>query len=119
MDAVGDALDLTNGSSAVSIGPGDPSLIEEEEGETGTETTTSGGQVEVDGVQYTITGGFSDALIPAGFVKGEKQFEGANCEVVTQEASGRSAFYLTLWTAEKRISSYMMTTMAHFPRLNP
>ena len=95
VDAVGDALDLTNGSSAVSIGPGDPSLIEEEEGETGAETTTSGGQVEVDGVQYTITGGFSDALIPAGFVKGEKQFEGANCEVVTQEASGRSAFYLT------------------------
>ena len=95
VDAVGDALDLTNGSSAVSIGPGDPSLIEEEEGETGTETTTSGGQVEVDGVQYTITSGFSDALIPAGFVKGEKQFEGANCEVVTQEASGRSAFYLT------------------------
>ena len=46
-------------------------------------------------MQYTITGGFSDALIPAGFVKGEKQFEGANCEVVTQEASGRSAFYLT------------------------
>lgn len=94
VDAAGDALDLTNGSSAVTIGPGDPSLIQQEES-SATTTTTDGAQVEVDGVQYTITGGFSDALIPTGFIRGEKQFEGADCEVVTQEASGRSAFYLT------------------------
>lgn len=93
VDAAGDALELTNGSSAVTIGPGDPSLIQQEE--SSATTTAAGAQVEVDGVQYTITGGFSDALIPTGFVRGEKQFEGSNYEVVTQEASGRSAFYLT------------------------
>lgn len=94
VDAAGDALDLTNGSSAVTIGPGDPSLIKEE----GTEDTAASGngpQVEVNGTQYTITGGFSDALIPGGFTKGETQYEGTTCEVVTQEASGISAFYLT------------------------
>ncbi len=93
VDAAGDALELTNGSSAVTIGPGDPSLIQQEE--SSATTTATGAQVEVDGVQYTITGGFSDALIPTGFVRGEKQFEGSNYEVVTQEASSRAAFYLT------------------------
>ena len=94
VDAAGDALDFTTGSSAVTIGPGDPSLIKEEESQS---TTASGNepQVEVNGVQYTITGGFSEALIPTGFTKGETQYEGTNCEVVTQEASGISAFYLT------------------------
>lgn len=34
-------------------------------------------------------------MIPGGFTKGETQYEGTTCEVVTQEASGISAFYLT------------------------
>ena len=99
VDAVGDPLDLINGSSKVSVGPGDPSLIQEEEGQeeesASMEASANGPQVEVDGQQYTITSGFSDALIPVGFVRGETQYEGTSCESVTQEASGRSAFYLT------------------------
>lgn len=94
-DATGVALDITNGSSAVTIGPGDPSLITEEDGASSTESSGNGPQVEVNGVQYTITGGFSEALIPTGFTKGETQYEGTSCEVVTQEASGQTAFYLT------------------------
>lgn len=94
-DATGVALDITNGSSAVTIGPGDPSLITEEDGASSTESSGNGPQVEVNGVQYTITGGFSEALIPTGFTKGETQYEGTSCEVVTQEAGGQTAFYLT------------------------
>lgn len=92
-DASGAALEIAKGSSAVTIGPGDPSLIVPEE-ESGTVDTT-GAQVEVDGVQYVVTSGFSDAVIPIGFTKGEMTFEGAACEVVTQSISGQSAMYLT------------------------
>ena len=85
------AMQITKGSSAVTIGPGDPSLITE--GVTPA-AAGEGPQVEVDGVSYTISGGFSDALIPEGFVRGEVTFEGTTCEVITQEASGESAMYL-------------------------
>lgn len=94
VDAAGDALDITNGSSSVTIGPGDPSLIGDGGGEASA-ASGDGPQVEVNGVQYRITSGFSEALIPTGFTKGETQYEGTACEVVTQEASGISAFYLT------------------------
>ena len=92
IDSAGTALEITSGSSAVTIGPGDPSLITEEED---TASVTDGIQVEVDGAQYVITNDFSDALIPEGFVKSEMKFEGETCMVITQEASGTSAMYLT------------------------
>lgn len=92
IDSAGTALEITSGSSAVTIGPGDPSLITEEED---TASVTDGIQVEVDGAQYVITNDFSDALIPEGFVKSEMKFEGETCAVITQEASGTSAMYLT------------------------
>ncbi len=93
-------LEITNGSSAVTIGPGDPSLITEEEegGDEGQPATISaeGPQVEVDGEQYKITSGFSDAMIPPGFARSEMTFEGETCEAVTQQAGkGESAVYLT------------------------
>ena len=98
-DVLGMELDITNGSSAVTIGPGDPSLIVEggEGGEGGQSTVAAEGpQVEVDGRQYKITGGFSDALIPGGFARSEIAFEGVNCEAVTQQSGrGESALYLT------------------------
>ncbi len=103
-DSMGSELDITNGSSAVTIGPGDPSLITEEEegggesaGEAGQQTINAEGpQVEVDGLQYKITSGFSDAVIPTGFARSEMTFEGETCEAVTQQAGkGESAVYLT------------------------
>ena len=72
---------------------GDPSLIQNEDEGTAA-PTGDGSQVEVDGVQYKISNDFTDALIPEGFVRGETTFEGATCQVVTQEASGESAMYL-------------------------
>ncbi|MCI8795665.1 MAG: hypothetical protein HFG89_02265 [Dorea sp.] len=98
-DSTDAKLEITNGSSAVTIGPGDPSLITEEEegGETEQRTVSAEGpQVEVDGQQYKITSGFSDALIPSGFARSEIAFEGVTCEAVTQQAGkGESAVYLT------------------------
>ena len=53
-DSDGSELDMTNGSSAVTIGPGDPSLIQPEEGNGdgngGSTVTGNGPQVEVDGL---------------------------------------------------------------------
>ena len=83
----GTEIDVINGSSTITIGPGDPSLIVND-------TAGDGPQVEVNGVAYTVSGDFSEALIPDGFVKSETQFEGTTCSVVTQESSGTMAMYL-------------------------
>ena len=91
-DSSGSSLQITNGSSAVTIGPGDPSLITEDE-DTST-VSGDGPQVEVDGVQYVVSNDFSDAVIPGGFERSEMTFEGTTCQVVTQAASGESAMYL-------------------------
>ena len=91
-DYSGSSLQITNGSSAVTIGPGDPSLITEDE-DTST-VSGDGPQVEVDGVQYVVSNDFSDAVIPGGFERSEMTFEGTTCQVVTQAASGESAMYL-------------------------
>lgn len=95
-DSDGSELDITEGSSAVTIGPGDPSLIQPEEGEeSGGTSVADGPQVEIDGAQYTVTNNFSDALVPQGFSRGEMMLEGETCQVVTQPVSNMSAFYLT------------------------
>lgn len=98
-DISGAGVDITEGSSAVTIGPGDPSLIQPEEGEgngTGGGTGSANGpQVEIDGVQYIVTNDFSDAIVPQGFTRGEMILEGQTCQVVTQPVSNMSAFYLT------------------------
>lgn len=84
----GSSMSVTNGSSTITIGPGDPSLIEDDA------TATGGVQIEVDGKQYLVSGDFSEALVPTGFVESETQFEGVACRVVMQESSGTVAMYL-------------------------
>lgn len=88
IDVDGDTIEVTNGQSTVTIGPGDPSLIQ-------TQTTASGGTtVDVNGTSYTISADFSDAILPAGFARSEMQFEGQTVTAVTQAASGATALYL-------------------------
>ncbi len=98
-DSDGSELEMTNGSSAVTIGPGDPSLIQPEEGNGdgngGSTVTGNGPQVEVDGAQYVVTNDFSDAVVPEGFSKGEMVLEGETCQVAMQPVSNTAAFYLT------------------------
>ena len=87
----GTTLQVTQGNSTITIGEGDPSLI--------TDTTSGGGtangsQVEIDGVTYTISTEFSDAIIPDGFTKTEMTYEGGQYQAAIQESSGKYAVYM-------------------------
>lgn len=88
-DVDGDDIDVTRGQSTITIGPGDPSLIQDTAA-----ASANGPSVEVNGTSYVVSGDFSDAIIPGGFERSEMQFEGQTCTVVTQAASGATAMYL-------------------------
>ena len=94
----GSTLEITQGSSAVTIGAGDPSLIKddtEDQSEDSKTTVADGPVVKVNGKKYVVGSEFSEELIPDGFKKGEMTFEGSKYTVITQEASGITAMYLT------------------------
>ena len=94
----GSTLEITQGSSAVTIGAGDPSLIKddtEDQSEDSKPTAADGPVVKVNGKKYVVGSEFSEELIPDGFKKGEMTFEGSKYTVITQEASGINAMYLT------------------------
>lgn len=94
----GSTLEITQGSSAVTIGAGDPSLIKEDtedQSEDSKTTVADGPVVKVNGKKYVVGSEFSEELIPDGFKKGEMTFEGSKYTVITREASGINAMYLT------------------------
>ena len=94
----GSTLEITQGSSAVTIGAGDPSLIKddtEDQSEDSKTTVADGPVVKVNSKKYVVGNEFSEELIPDGFKKGEMTFEGSKYTVITQEASGINAMYLT------------------------
>lgn len=94
----GSTLEITQGSSAVTIGAGDPSLIKddtEDQSEDSKTTVADGPVVKVNGKKYVVGSEFSEELIPDRFKKGEMTFEGSKYTVITQEASGINAMYLT------------------------
>lgn len=94
----GSTLEITQGSSAVTIGAGDPSLIKddtEDQSEDSKTTVADGPVVKVNGKKYVVGSEVSEELIPDGFKKGEMTFEGSKYTVITQEASGINAMYLT------------------------
>lgn len=93
--ADGSALVITDGWSDITIGPGDPSLIQPEQTEA-TPTGEAGSlEVTVGESKYTITNGFSEALVPRGFTKTTTTYEGNQVEVIKQDTSEEMAFYLT------------------------
>ena len=77
-------LALDEGDSTVTIGPGDPSKIQETE----TAAAPSAGdvQVEVNGEAYTLTDGFADADIPSGYARTTVALEGQERQMVMNEA---------------------------------
>lgn len=94
----GSTLEITQGSSAVTIGAGDPSLIKddtEDQSEDSKTTVADGPVVKVNSKKYVVGNEFSEELIPDGFKKGEMTFEGSKYTVITQEASVINAMYLT------------------------
>ena len=84
-----ETLDVTLGSSAVTIEPGD-GTVQQSSAATGT-----GPMVTVNGINYNINGSFADVLIPEGFVRTILTYEGQECQVLQQETSGLYMIYLT------------------------
>lgn len=84
-----ETLDVTLGSSAVTIEQGDAAVQP-----TVTAGTGEGPAVTVNGVNYNINGTFADVLIPEGFVRTTLTYEGQECQVLQQETSGLYMIYL-------------------------
>lgn len=100
----GSSFQVTQGSSTIKIGEGDPSLIDDSDasGETGAAT---GVQVDIDGQSYSVIE-FSDILVPTGFTKTEMTFEGQSCPAALQESSGKYAVYLADAAGEENFFLY-------------
>ena len=100
----GTSFQVAQGSSTITIGEGDPSLIDstDSSGETG---AAPGVQVDVDGQTYSVVD-FSDILIPTGFTKTEMTFEGQTCPAALQESSGKYAVYLSDSEGEENFFLY-------------
>ncbi|MCQ2507864.1 MAG: cohesin domain-containing protein [Dorea sp.] len=90
-DMYGEVMDMTEGSSAVSIAAGDPSKIPAAEGEKKELDTP---EVHLDGKVYRIAQ-FSDVEIPDGFVRATLSYEGQECDCIKLENGGTHAFFLT------------------------
>ena len=91
IDSNGVALEITSGSSSVSIAEGDKSLIQEED----TSSAAGGTEVKIGKSKYIVTDDFSDTIIPDGFVRDSLKFEGTDHQIIKQESSGALAMYLT------------------------
>ena len=91
IDNNGVALEVTSGSSSVSISEGDKSLIQEED----TDSVADGTEVKIGKTKYIVTDDFSDTIIPDGFVRDTLKFEGTDHQIIKQESSGALAMYLT------------------------
>ena len=91
IDSNGVALEITPGSSSVSIAEGDKSLIQEED----TSSAAGGTEVKIGKSKYIVTDDFSDTIIPDGFVRDALKFEGTDHQIIKQESSGALAMYLT------------------------
>ena len=91
IDSNGVALEITSGSSSVSIAEGDKSLIQEED----TSSAAGGTEVKIGKSKYIVTDDFSDTIIPDGFVRDALKFEGTDHQIIKQESSGALAMYLT------------------------
>ena len=69
----GDDVTVVEGSSTVTIGEGDPSLITDDE-ET-TESSGNGGDIEIDGQTYSVVTDIPEVLIPDGFVTADMPYK--------------------------------------------
>lgn len=87
-----DTLNVTLGSSHITIEAGDPNALPPSA--QANVPTGTGPQVDVNGVSYKISNDFADVLIPESFVRTAFTFEGVECQALKQEASGLYMVYL-------------------------
>lgn len=86
--AAGEKIEVTRGSSSVTIGPGDPSLIKEDA------VVADGPEVEVNGKKLTVAKDFPTEDLPQGFVKEETEYEGEKYNVAMQQGGNIQLAYL-------------------------
>lgn len=89
----GGSLDVVEGSSTVTIGEGDPSLITDDE-ESSEGTTGGGGEIQIDGQTYTVVTDIPEVLIPDGFVTADMSYNGNTYAATKQENGKVYAIYL-------------------------
>lgn len=85
----GGNVSVTQGNSTVTIGPGDPSLID-----AAPQMTGGGGEIVIDGQTYTVSTEIPDILIPEGFVRADMTYGGQIYAATRQEAGSMYAVYL-------------------------
>ena len=97
----GAAMSMEEGNSTVTIGAGDPSKIEEsDDSDSGSskkkkKSKKSGDmEVTVNDTAYTLTDDFAEADIPAGYKKTTVTLDGAERQMVTNEAENIYLGYL-------------------------
>ena len=84
-DSAGSSVACEEGYADVTIGAGDPSKIKD---------VASGTSVTIDGQEYTLSGDFSDSMIPAGFTAGEITYNDSTYKGAVQEKIGLQMAYL-------------------------
>lgn len=84
-DSAGSSVACEEGYADVTIGAGDPSKIKD---------VASGTSVTIDGQEYTLSGDFSDSMIPAGFTAGEITYNDSTYKGAVQEKTGLQMAYL-------------------------
>lgn len=89
----GAGLSVEEGDSTVTIGPGDPSKIQEDSGTTAVPSAEDL-QVEVNGEAYILTDGFADADIPSGYTRTSVTLNGQERQMVMNEAGSIYLGYL-------------------------
>ena len=84
-DSAGSSVACEEGYADVTIGAGDPSKIKD---------VANGASVTIDGQEYTLSGDFSDSMIPAGFTAGEITYNDSTYKGAVQEKTGLQMAYL-------------------------
>ncbi len=92
----GGSMSMDEGDSTVSIGPGDPSKIKEEETEGTDNAAPAAGdmQVVVDGETYSLSDKFTDTDIPSGYTRTSVTLDGQERQMVTNASGAVCLGYL-------------------------
>ncbi len=110
----GSDVSVTEGNSTVTIGPGDPSLIDEGNSPEAS-GSGGGGNIEIDGQSYTVSTDIPDILIPGGFVKADMTYGGQTYAATRQENGTIYAIYLANGEGEEDFHLYDPDTETFSP----
>ena len=91
----GDTVNCTMGYSAITIGEGDPSKIQQDDSDDSADENSSQSATVAGDVEYTISEVFSEAEIPVGFVAADVTYNGGTYKGISQQIAGVDAVFAT------------------------